>query len=125
MPDFDTTVVALRRWAWGKDRRDVAAVDLLAWHERWLRRADFVKAAVVKRGTATAINWDMAREFLDSGPRGSTSELAILDLAVTLAEDRFRFGIMGDAHSRAIVRAVAQALDVPFPGDAGKEAGDG
>ena len=36
--------------------------------------------------------------------------MAILDLAVTLAEDRFRFRIMGAAHSKAIVRAVAQAL---------------
>lgn len=39
-----------------------------------------------------------------------------VDLAVALGEDRFRFGIMGSAHSKAIVRAVAQALG---------EAGDG
>ena len=127
MPDFDTTVTALRRWARGRDRRDVAAVDLLAWHEGWLRRADFTAAALVRHGSVLVVSWRKAREFLDSGPRGSTSELAILDLAVTLAEDRFRFGIMGDAHSLAIVRAVATALavDLPSPsGDTGKEAGD-
>jgi hypothetical protein len=110
MRDFDTTVHALRRWAASMDRRDQAAVDLLAWHESWLRRADFTTAAVENRGVHLAINWRKAREFYDSGPGASTSQLAILDLAVTLAEDRFRFGIMGDAHSQAIVRAVAQAL---------------
>jgi hypothetical protein len=116
MPDFDTTVHALRRWAAQMDPSDRAAVDLLAWHGHWLRRADFAKAAVEKRGVHLAIDWPDAREFLESGPRASTSEMAILDLAVTLAEDRFRFRIMGDAHSRAIVRAVAQALGEEAPG---------
>ena len=118
MADFDTTVAALRRWAAGMNCRDAAAVDLLAWHEGWLRRPAFTTAVLVKHGSTLAVNWRKAREFLDSGPRGSTSELAILDLAVTLAEDRFRFGIMGDAHSRAIVHAITQAvglteMDVP------------
>ncbi|MGH3189615.1 MAG: hypothetical protein ACRDPY_17900 [Streptosporangiaceae bacterium] len=110
MGDFDTTAHALRRWAASMDASDRAAVGLLAWHEYWLRRADFTAAAVVNRGVHLAIDWTAAREFADGHPRGSTSELAILDLAVTLAEDRFRFRIMGSAHSKAIVRAVAQAL---------------
>ena len=110
MSDFDTTAHALRRWAAQMDASDRAAVGLLAWHEYWLRRADFKAAAIEKRGVHLAIDWRNAREFLESGTRASTSELAILDLAVTLAEDRFRFRIMGDAHSKAIVRAVAQAL---------------
>ncbi len=110
MSDFDTTAHALRRWAAQMDASDRAAVELLIWHEYWLRRASFTAAAIVNRGVHKAIDWTAARAFADSNPRASTSELAILDLAITLAEDRFRFGIMGDAHSRAIVRAVAQAL---------------
>jgi hypothetical protein len=110
MSDFDTIVHALRRWAEGMDRRDQAAVDLLAWHGGWLRRADFTAAAIENRGVHLAINWRRAPEFVDAGSVASTSEMAILDLAVTLAEDRFRFGIMGHAHSQAIVQAVACAL---------------
>ena len=41
---------------------------------------------------------------------GSSSELAILDLAVALGENRYRLSIMGDVHSRAIAQAVARAL---------------
>lgn len=110
MSDFDTTVHALRRWAAQMDQSDRAAVDLLTWHETWLRRADFTAAAVVDRGVHVAIDWAAARAFCDSGPGASTSEMAVLDLAVAIGEDRFRFRIMGAAHSKAIVRAVAQAL---------------
>lgn len=110
MTDFDTTVHALRRWAAQMDASDRAAVELLCWHEHWLRRASFAAAAIVNRGVHRAIDWTAARAYCESGPGGSTSDLAILDLAITLAEDRFRFRIMGAAHSRAIVRAVASAL---------------
>jgi hypothetical protein len=113
MSDFDTTVRALRRWTANHDLHVRAAVELLIWHEHWLRRQDFRKACIhddtAIDGSAW-INWRQAREFSGSGPRGSTSELAILDLAVALGENRYRLSIMGDAHSRAIVRAVAQAL---------------
>jgi hypothetical protein len=110
MSDFETTAHALRRWAAQMDASDRAAVELLAWHEFWLRRAGFKAAAVVNRGVHLAVDWAAAREFADAGPRASTSEMAILDLAVAIGEDRFRFGIMGAAHSKAIAQAVARAL---------------
>ena len=110
MSDFDTTAHALRRWVAQMDASDRAAVELLIWHEYWLRRAGFAAAAVVNRGVHLAVDWTAARAYCESGPGGSTSELAILDLAVTLAEDRFRFRIMGRAHSREILQAVARAL---------------
>jgi len=113
MSDFDTTVRALRRWTQNHDPHVRAAVELLVWHEHWLRRADFRKACL-HDDTATDgsawIHWRQAREFFDAGPRGSSSELAILDLAVALGENRYRLSIMGDAHSRAIARAVARAV---------------
>jgi hypothetical protein len=110
MPDFETLARTLTTWARNMDAGDRAAVWLLKEHEHWLRRADFTAAAVVKRGTATAVDWRKAREFLEMHPLGSTSQLAVLDLAITLAEDRFRFGIMGRAHAAMITGAVQLAL---------------
>jgi hypothetical protein len=113
MSDFDTMVRALRRWTATHDPHVRAAIELLIWHEHWIRRPDF-QCACVHDDTAIDgsawVNWREAREFFDSGPQGSASELAILDLAVALGENRYRLGIMGHAHSQAIVQAVASAL---------------
>ena len=113
MSDFGTLVRALRRWTADHDPHVRAAVELLVWHEHWLRRQDFQRACIhddTAIDGSTWIHWRHAREFFDSGPRGSSSELAILDLAVALGENRYRLSIMGDAHSRAIAQAVARAL---------------
>jgi hypothetical protein len=40
----------------------------------------------------------------------STTERAVLDLAVAIGENRFKFSIMGPANSRMIAQAVARAL---------------
>lgn len=118
MPDFDRTVTGLRRWTRNHDYHVRAAVELLIWHEFWVNRADFTKACVHPgRDGTTWINWGQAREFADSGPRGSTSELAVLDLAVALGEDRYRLSRMGTQHRNAIIRAVAQAVGEEVPGD--------
>jgi hypothetical protein len=113
MNNFDTLVVRLRRWTHSHDPHVRAAVELLCWHEHWLRRQSFQQACIhddTAIDCSMWINWRQAREFYDSGPRGSSSELAILDLAVALGENRYRLSIMGDAHSRAIVQAVTSAL---------------
>jgi hypothetical protein len=86
-----------------------AAVELLIWHKFWLRHADFTTACVKRSRGEAWISWRKAREFASAGPRASTSEMAILDLAEALGEDRYRLGIMGAAHSRAIADAVRQA----------------
>ena len=110
MPDTTEALVAgLRRWTRHHDLHVRAAVELLIEHGFWLRRQDFIRAAVRKDGD-TWIDWRGAREFVDEGPRGSTSEVAILDLAVALGEDRFRFGIMGSRHSQWIAAAVTMAV---------------
>lgn len=120
MPDdFDRLVAGLRAWTRDHDPHVRAAVELLIWHEHWLRRADFRLAAtrVVGRGGRTGdaqryclIDWDAAREYFGQGPRGSTSEMAVLDLAIALGKDRFRLNIMGEAHSRAVATAFAAAV---------------
>ena len=124
MADFEMTAAGLRNWAANNDPHVRAAVELLVWHEHWIRRTDFHRAAIQwdgSRGQGRAgvarIRWAGAREFADSGPRGSTSELAVLDLAIAIGENRYRLSGMGHAHAKAIVRAFAEAL--------GEEAGDG
>jgi hypothetical protein len=107
--DQDKLVAALRAWTKDHDANVRAAVELLIWHGYWLRRADFTSACVHRAGREFWIGWREAREFVDAGPRASTSELAILDLAVALGEDRFRLGIMGHAHRRSIASAVMAA----------------
>jgi hypothetical protein len=102
----------LRGWARGKGVNHViAAVELLIWHEHWLRRRTFLEACVTHRaaGLVAIINWADAREFADSWPRGSTSELAVLDLAVHLGEDHFRLSGMGHAHRRSVANAFIAA----------------
>jgi hypothetical protein len=100
----------LRAWTQNHDPHVRAAVELLIWHEFWLRRADFRTAAVHRSRYEANIDWSAAREFVDAGARASTSEMALLDLAVALGENRYRLSIMGSAHSKAIAKAVAQAV---------------
>ena len=115
MNDFDTTVRALRRWTANHDPHVRAAVELLIEHETWIRRADFRRAAVEHNAREAWINWRKAREFVDAGSTASTSEMAILDLAVALGENRYRLSIMGAANSRAIAQAVARAVGEDRP----------
>ena len=110
MSDFDTTVRALRRWTDNHDPHIRAAVELLIEHETWIRRADFQRAAVERNAREAWINWRKAREFADAGSAASTSEMAVLDLAVALGENRYKFSIMGQANSRLIAQAVVRAL---------------
>ena len=107
----DDLTAGLRKWTEHHDPHVKAAVDLIIWHDFWLRRNDFRKACVTVDGDVW-IRWADARVFVDSGPRASTSELAILDLAVALGENRYRLSSMGNAHSRAIADAVAAACAV-------------
>lgn len=116
MPEITTEslVTGLRGWTRDHDQHVRAAVELLCWHEFWLRRPDFVTACIEQRGPGliATIDWYEARKFADRGPRASTSEMAILDLAVALGENRYRLSIMGSAHSQAIADAVARAVGV-------------
>lgn len=108
----ETLIARLRKWTKDSDAHVRAAVELLIWHGGggyWLRRADFTTACVRRSSGGARIDWTAAREFVSAGPRASSSEMAILDLAIALGEDRFRLGIMGHAHLRAIGNAVYAA----------------
>jgi hypothetical protein len=108
MNDFGT-LTRLRRWTHNHDPHVRAAVELLIEHETWIRRADFQRSCIEKNAREAWINWRKAREFADSGPMASTSEMAVLDLAVALGENRYKFSIMGHANSQMIAHAVACA----------------
>jgi hypothetical protein len=108
----DILVAALRTWIRGHDPHVRAAVELLIEHDVWLRRPDFTRACISRSGREAYVNWVAARTFADAGAVASTSEMAILDLAVALGENRYRLSIMGDTHSRWIATTVARAVGV-------------
>ena len=101
---------ALRAWTRDHDPHVRAVVELLIEHDFWLRRADFTRACVRRDHGEAWIDWRAARTFVDAGAVASTSEMAVLDLAVALGENRYRLSVMGAANSRAIAAAVARAV---------------
>ena len=117
--EADKLTAALRKWAATQDDARKAAVELICWHEFWLRRADFRAACVARYSGYTVIRWREAREFAESGPRCSTSEEMVLRIAIAIALDDFGLAQFGSQHRRAVVRAFAAAvgLEVAFKGD--------
>jgi hypothetical protein len=109
MADFDAIVAGLRAWAEG-DWIATAATELLISHETWVRRSDFARACTDSGEGMTRIRWDDARAFADGGPRCSTTELAVLRLAVAIGSDEYRLAAMGRANADMILRAFATAL---------------
>jgi hypothetical protein len=115
--DSDETVAGLRRWTKDHDPHVRAAVELLIWHGYWLRREDF-RAAVIGEGTTEMwVRWGETAGFRNGpGASASSSELAILYIAVTIGSDAFRLSRMNDEQAGAIVRAFATALGVEVTG---------
>ncbi|HET9889690.1 MAG TPA: hypothetical protein VFQ42_04245 [Mycobacterium sp.] len=114
MTDYDKLIAELRRWTADHDDHVRAAVQLLIDHDYWLRTSRFVRAAVVKAEDGRYIIWRKAREAFDAGEfdRSSTTELAVLDLAIALGENRYKLDHMGTANSASIAAAVQVAAGV-------------
>lgn len=108
---FEDLTASLRRWAGNESLHVRAAVELLIWDEGWLRRSGFRKACIRRdrHEDFNWIRWGDARAFCDSGPRASASELAVLNLAVTLGGDELGVVGFGHAHKRAAAQAFATA----------------
>lgn len=103
----------LRAWTHDHDPHVRAAVELLIEHGTWLHRPEFVNACIRGQDGEAWIVWRTAREFVDAGNlKASATEVAVLDFAVALGEDRYKLDRMGDFNATAIVRAVATALAV-------------
>src|SRR5690349_11980599 len=110
----DEILASVQRWAAGEGPGVRAAVGLLAWHDRWInRRADFRAACVRydKDDRVYWIRWADARAFAETQPRGSSGEITILNIAVTLGENGLGFSHVGPAHKRAIAEAFMTALE--------------
>jgi hypothetical protein len=105
-------ITGLRAWTRSHDPHVRAAAELLIEHDSWLRRADFTRACIFRSGREAYVNWVAARAFADAGTVASTSEMAILDLAVALGENRYRLPVMGAANARSIATAVSRATGV-------------
>jgi len=109
MSTADATAAGLRVWARSHELRVRAAVELLIEHHCWLRRPDFVRPCVRRGGREAWIDWAQARKFINQGAVASSSEMAVLDLATALGENRYRLSITGAASSRLIAAAGARA----------------
>jgi hypothetical protein len=111
----DELEAALRRWLQsGVNDHVRAAVELLIEHGFWTRRDDFIKQAITYHpldDEAALIRWSGAREAFEAGLRASTSELAVLDFAIALGEDRFAWTAMGTGHHAMILHAVRTATE--------------
>ena len=103
----------LRAWTHDHDPHVRAAVELLIEHGVWLHRPEFVDACINIGPEDAWVHWRKAREFIDADRlKASSTEIAVLDFAVALGEDRYKLSQMGDSNSAALVRAVAVALAV-------------
>ncbi|HEX2806190.1 MAG TPA: hypothetical protein VHN80_08470 [Kineosporiaceae bacterium] len=128
MPTIDPTTLTpddlepmLQAWACGTHAGE-AAVGLLIRHRSWLHRRDFLRTAVdaIDDGWGplacivpmAAVQWDVIEDFQREAP-GSSSELAILRLAASLAGATVRAplseltGGLDDVNARLVLDALA------------------
>jgi hypothetical protein len=108
---------ALTAWAATHEYGVLAATQLLIEHGSWLRRSDFLAACVGGADSPMPwISWRAAKLRLDDGDFiASSSELIILDLAITLALDSHRTSLLGNTNRESVARAFGLALGVTRP----------
>ncbi len=109
-------VAGLRAWTRQHDAPVRAAVELLIGHDMWLRQAEFRSACVhPDRCTGEVwISWIAAQVAFEVGEfdRCSSTERAVLDLAIALGTDRYRLRAMGTENLRLVAVAISTATGV-------------
>jgi hypothetical protein len=124
-PDTTSLVQALRLHSDHRmDGQNRAAIELLIHHHSggseafWLHHDGFRQAALRHdRAAGTAwIDWNAARSAYDDGLGADTSrtERGMLDFAIALGQDRYRWNRVSDDNSAVIVEAVCTALGLPY-----------
>src|SRR4051794_24668923 len=106
-------VAGLRAWTRFHDAHVRSAVELLIGHETWLRRAEFRSACLhLDDDGEVWIDFQAAAAARAAGEfaASSSTERAVLDLAVARGTDRYRFSAMGPANRDLIIRAVRASL---------------
>jgi hypothetical protein len=114
-PTHAEVVRGLRAWTKEHDLHVRAAVELLVEHDVWLHRDEFRQTCLERTSEGGWwIAWYSAREAFDAGGLrcASSTEVAVLEFAIALGTDRFRFSRMGAASTRLLMDAVASALGV-------------
>jgi len=114
MSESTTLPAELLDWASEQQPHRRAAVGLLVEHEHWLHRRDFIDSeAVYQDPDGAYLRFTRARELFDQGAFDacSSSERAVLDLAIALGEDRYRIAGLGPAHRDMLRTALTTALD--------------
>jgi hypothetical protein len=107
---FEDLVAGLRRGTSAHDANVRAAVELLIWHEAWLRRPDFQRACIRHVNGTPYIKWREALSLAEDPPVGaSSSQLTVLRIAVAIGLDQFGVRGLGHAHLRAVAQAFAEA----------------
>jgi hypothetical protein len=103
----------LRATARTHDLHVRAAVELLITQETYLRRTSFTTECLVATADGVYVRWSKARSLFDAGaflPSGGT-ELALLDLAIAIGENRYRFSLFGPETARMALDALTDVLD--------------
>lgn len=123
MAELEELTAGLRIRAEQQDPHQRAALELILWHDFWLRRPDFLKACVQVYGGEPAILWSRVREFADSGLLScSTTQLNVLRVAAAIGSNEFGLSGLGHIHSYKVAEAFASALGqrleglIPEPG---------
>lgn len=114
MTSLNELVHKLRAWTGGHNPHVQAAVDLLIEHGRWIGDRGFRDTCVHLEDRVAWIDWDAARAAYENGRfnAASGSELAVLDFAICLGEDRFQFDRLDARNTRLVFTAAAQALGI-------------
>lgn len=114
MTSLNDLVDQLLTWSDGQDPHVQAAVELLIEHGRWIADRGFRDACITVDDGIAWIDWDGARTAYDAGRFGaaSGSEKAVLDFAISLGEDRYRFDRLDSNNTRLALTAAARALGV-------------
>jgi hypothetical protein len=114
-PSYDEVVRGLYAWVRHHDLHVRAAVTLLIAHDVWLHREEFRQTCLRRTSDGDWwIDWRAAREAFDAGELrcASSTEVAMLDFAIALGTDCFRFSRMGETNTRLLMDATALALGV-------------
>ncbi|MGH3517589.1 MAG: hypothetical protein ACRDQ7_09295 [Haloechinothrix sp.] len=115
IPDLAAALHAATRYP-----AERAAIDLLAWHGTWLLRPEVTRHLTVDTARSgphpvlAAIDWDAVAHEVAHGVAASSSEAAILSIALALAggydlDLRTAVVGLGGAHAAAVAMAVLRA----------------
>lgn len=116
--DHTRLIHGLNAWAETSEPHVAAAVRLLISHEHWVRDETVVGLCMTTDVDGLVwVHWADLRRRFDAGEfaRGSTTERAVLDFAISLGENRYRTTAIGPHVGARMFEAFGNALGVTTP----------